>query len=118
MTAEVFATGDFSGTPVETRTNTSARDGDEVVQVYLRFPKLPGAPRHALRGFTRIHLRAGESQTVRFTLGPGDLSHVDETGTRLVGAGTYGLTIGGGQPGTKAAAETEFVVRGEKRLPR
>jgi beta-glucosidase len=100
-------------------TNTSARDGDEVVQVYLRFPRLPGAPRHALRGFTRVHLRAGETQPVRFTLEARDLSHVNEAGSRLVGAGKYGLTIGGGQPGTKAAVSTaEFEVRGEKRLPR
>ena len=48
--------------------NTSARDGDEIVQVYMTFPKIPGAPRRALRGFTRVHLRAGESQTVRFKL--------------------------------------------------
>ena len=32
--------------------NTSGRDGDEVVQLYLAFPKLPGAPLRALRGFS------------------------------------------------------------------
>jgi beta-glucosidase len=100
-------------------TNTSARDGDEVVQVYLVFPKLPGAPRHALRGFTRVHLRAGETQPVRFTLEARDLSHVDTEGNRLVGAGKYGLAIGGGQPGTGAAVSTsEFEIRREKGLPR
>ena len=36
--------------------NASAREGDEVVELYLNFPRLPGAPRRALRGFTRIHL--------------------------------------------------------------
>ncbi len=99
--------------------NTSTRDGDEVVQVYLTFPRLPGAPRHALRGFTRVHLRAGESRAVRLRLEERDLSHVNEAGTRHVGAGRYGLSIGGGQPGTGAAAVTaEFEIQGERQLPR
>ena len=34
--------------------NTSSVAGDEVVQVYLVFPKLPGAPLRALRGFQRV----------------------------------------------------------------
>ncbi len=105
---------------VEARvTNTSAREGDEVVQVYLGFPKLAGAPKHALRGFTRVHLKAGEAQTVKFTLADRDLSYVDEAGSRLVGAGNYTLTVGGGQPGTKAAVATAtFAVKGAKGLPR
>ncbi len=99
--------------------NTSGRDGDEVVQAYLVFPGLPGAPRHALRGFARVPLKAGESRNVRFTLSERDLSHVDEAGTRVVGAGEYRLSIGGGQPGTGAAAvETAFSITGRKELPR
>jgi beta-glucosidase len=72
-----------------------------------------------LRGFTRVHLKAGEAQTVKFTLADRDLSYVDEGGSRLVGAGTYTLTIGGGQPGTKAAVATAaFEIKGSKGLPR
>ena len=100
-------------------TNKGTRDGDEVVQVYLRFPKLPGAPRIALRGFTRVHLRSGETTTVRFTLNERDLSHVNEEGTRLIGAGKYDIAIGGGQPGSgAAAAATNFEIRGQKQLAR
>jgi beta-glucosidase len=99
--------------------NKSAREGDEVVQLYLTFPKLPGAPKHALRGFARVHLRAGESQTLRFTLDERELSHVDAEGKHLVSAGRYGISIGGGQPGTGAPAVTgELEIRGEKVLPR
>ena len=99
--------------------NTSARDGDEVVQLYLSFPKLPGAPLRALRGFTRIHLKAGESRAVRFDVEARDLSHVDAEGRRLVGAGRYGLTVGGGQPGTDVRVEAaELEIRGEQTLPR
>jgi beta-glucosidase len=99
--------------------NTSRRDGDAVVQLYLSVPGQPGAPRRALRGFTRVRLKAGESQVVRFTLGERDLSSVNADGQRLVGAGRYGLAVGGGQPGTGAPVATaEFEIRGDKALPR
>ena len=94
-----------AGEPLEVELevkNTSGRDGDEVVQAYLVFPRLPGAPHLALRGFQRVHLNAGEGRTVRFTLAERDLSHVDEAGTRVVAAGSYRLSVGGGQPGTGA----------------
>jgi beta-glucosidase len=111
-----------AGEPLEVEAevrNTSGRDGDEVVQAYLVFPKLPGAPRHALRGFARVHVKAGESRTVHFSLGERDLSHVDEAGTRAVAAGAYRLSVGGGQPGTGApTAEAAFSITGRKDLPR
>ena len=98
--------------------NTGQRDGDEVVEIYLTFPKLPGTPLRALRAFTRIHVAAGETRHVQFTLSPRDLSMVDLAGDRLVAAGTYGLSVGGGQPGTSAAgAETQFSITGEDKLP-
>jgi beta-glucosidase len=114
-----------AGEPLEVAVdvqNTSGRDGDEVVQAYLvfpAFPRLPGAPNLALRGFTRVHLKAGESRTVRFTLGERDLSHVDEAGTHVVAAAEYRISVGGGQPGTGApTAEATFSITGRKELPR
>jgi beta-glucosidase len=99
--------------------NTSDRDGDEVVQVYLAFPKLGGAPVRALRGIQRIHLKAGEARTVEFTLDDRDLSHVSESGKRLVGAGAYDLSVGGGQPGAGSPLATAgFEILGEKELSR
>ena len=54
-----------------------------------------------------------------FTLDDRDLSHVNASGTRLVGAGRYGISVGGGQPGTGAPGVTaEFEVRGERTLAR
>jgi beta-glucosidase len=98
--------------------NTSNRDGDEVVELYITFPKLAGAPLRALRGFTRVHLGAGEQKHVKLSLAPRDLSYVDEAGDRLVGAGDYVITVGGGQPGTAAAhAETHLAIQGEQKLP-
>ncbi|HEY7306241.1 MAG TPA: glycoside hydrolase family 3 C-terminal domain-containing protein [Bryobacteraceae bacterium] len=50
-------------------TNTSRRSGDEVAQLYLSDHN--GGIE--LKGFQRIHLGAGESKTVSFTLDPGEL---------------------------------------------
>ena len=42
--------------------NTSTRDGDEVVQLYVGGGAGEESPIRSLRGFQRIHLRAGESR--------------------------------------------------------
>jgi beta-glucosidase len=99
--------------------NTGSMAGEEVVQVYLVFPKLPGAPLRALRAFRRVSLRPGQTRRVRVTLNARDLSMVNEQGTRLVAAGSYKLFIGGGQPGTGAqGAELPLTIQGEQKLPR
>jgi beta-glucosidase len=98
--------------------NTSNRDGDEVLEVYLTYPKISGAPKRALCGFARVHVAAGKSEHVRLTIDPRSLSHVNEAGDRLVSAGAYSLSVGGGQPGTGAqVVETPLTISGESRLP-
>jgi beta-glucosidase len=98
--------------------NTGKRDGDEVAELYITFPKLPGAPLRALRGFTRVHLKAGEQKHVKLTLSPRDLSYVNEAGDRFVSTGDYLITVGGGQPGTAAPhAESHLMIQGEQKLP-
>jgi beta-glucosidase len=74
--------------------NISKRNGDEVVQLYLNYPKLPGAPLRALRGFQRVHLKAGQSAAINFRLAKDDLSHVTPEGVRMISAGTYQLSLG------------------------
>ena len=101
-----------------TVTNAGKKAGDEVVQLYLTFPSVPGAPLKALRGFERIHLAAGASQKVKFELNPRDMSMVTEAGVPIVAEGAYTVTVGGGQPDTGAPAATErFNVKGTKTLP-
>ncbi len=52
-------------------TNTGSRDGEEVVQLYVRDVTSPRLmPVKQLRGFERITLKQGESKTVTFTLKP------------------------------------------------
>jgi beta-glucosidase len=98
--------------------NTSQRDGDEVVEVYLTFPKLPGAPIRALRGFTRVHVGAGKTAHVHLALNSRDLSYVNENGDRVIAPGSYSLSVGGGQPGTAApVVESAFSITGQTQLP-
>lgn len=98
--------------------NTSDRDGDEVVQVYLTFPKLGGVPARALTGFSRVHITSGEMRHVQFRLSPREMSMVNEAGARLTAAGKYRLSLGGGQPGTVApSVETSFAISYEQIWP-
>ena len=98
--------------------NVGSSAGDEVVQVYLKFPNLPGAPLRALRGFSRVHLDPGATQHVRFALGPRELSFVNADGDHVVSAGTYNVSVGGGQPGTAApSAEVRLSIHGQQTLP-
>jgi beta-glucosidase len=101
-----------------TVTNTGRREGDEVAQLYLSFPNVPGAPQRALRGFKRVHLNPGESQRVRFEVKDRDLSMVSEAGEPMIADGAYTVSIGGGQPNTGAPAVTgTFRITGTKTLP-
>ena len=98
--------------------NVSQREGDEVVELYVSFPKSPGAPIRSLRGFTRMPLGAGETKHVHFTLDARDLSEVNEKGDRIVAEGAYHISVGGSQPGTGAPlAEAELSIRGIQKLP-
>jgi beta-glucosidase len=101
-----------------TVTNTGKVAGDEVVQLYLKFPPVAGAPRIALRGFQRIHLEPGESRQVHFDLKNRDLSIVTEIGQPIIAGGEYTISIGGGQPDTGAPGVTgHFHVGGQIVLP-
>ena len=78
-------------------TNTSSIPGDEVVQLYVSYPGIDGAPLRALAGFQRVHLAPSAAQSVSFTLSPRELSIVDPAGNRVVRACTVELWLGNGQ---------------------
>jgi beta-glucosidase len=77
-------------------TNTGDRDGEEVVQLYVRDPAASVTrPVLELKGFVRVALTAGESRTVTFEIPVGmlgcydrDLRYVVESGDLVVFAGT------------------------------
>ena len=101
-----------------TVTNTGAVAGDEVAELYLKFPSLAGAPRLALRGFQRVHLEPGASTKVHFELKPRDLSMVTDLGAMIEAEGAYTVSVGGGQPDTGAPVVTgTLAVKGTVAIP-
>ncbi|MEU1799917.1 glycoside hydrolase family 3 N-terminal domain-containing protein [Streptomyces sp. NPDC019937] len=96
ITADALRKGDTVEVAVAVR-NTGDREGDEVVQVYLRDPVASLVqPVRRLCGFRRITLGAGESTTVRFRLGAEDLgfwTH-DRDGTFTVEKGEIQIFAG------------------------
>jgi len=77
-------------------TNTGTVPGDEVVQLYIRDEvSSVTRPIKELRGFRRITLAPGGTQTVEFTLGPDELSFWNREMHRVVEPGTFKIMVGG-----------------------
>ena len=81
---------------VEVR-NNGKRDGDEVVQMYVKSPASQEVrPVMQLRGFQRVSLKAGESKVVKLVLDRDKLGFWNETQKRFVmDPGDYEIRIGG-----------------------
>jgi beta-glucosidase len=117
LPAKAVAAGQPVGADV-TVTNTGKVAGDEVVQVYLKFPPVKGAPLIALRGFERIHLEPGANQRVHFELKDRDLGMVTEEGHPIIAPGEYTVSIGGGQPDRGALGVSGHIqIEGQVDLP-
>ena len=86
-------------------TNTGAREGQEVVQLYIR--DVVGSvtrPVKELKDFRKINLRAGEKQTITFTLDASDLSFYDSELKFIAEPGEFELFIGGDSKNVRRAA--------------
>lgn len=88
-----------AGEPINVKvdiTNTGNRQGEEVAQLYISCPSNSQVwmPKKQLRGFQRISLNAGETQTVTFQLTADDFYYWNgseyETQT-----GNFGIKVGG-----------------------
>lgn len=100
-------------------TNTGNRQGDEVVQVYLKGPGGAGlTPIRTLVGFERVALRPGETRTVSFSLRPRDFAHPSEGGHFQASPGAFETSVGGKQPGFSGPedAATTATLSGRLRL--
>lgn len=76
-------------------TNTGDREGDEVVQLYTR-DILSSVTTYEknLRGFERVHLKAGETKEVSFTIYPRDLELFNIDEHWIVEPGDFRVMIG------------------------
>ena len=77
-------------------TNTGKVSGTEVAQLYIRDEvSSVTRPVKELRGFRRLALDPGKTQTVTFTLGPEELSFLDREMHRVVEPGSFKIMVGG-----------------------
>jgi beta-glucosidase len=77
-------------------TNTGKRSGAEVAQLYIRDEvSSVTRPVKELRGFQRIMLEPGKTETVEFTLGPDELSFLNREMHRVVEPGSFKIMVGG-----------------------
>jgi beta-glucosidase len=77
-------------------TNSGARAGDEVVQLYVRYPESQvSRPRKQLRGFQRVNLEPGETKSVTLRIAAEDLGYWDPAQhTWVVEPGPIELLVG------------------------
>lgn len=79
--------------------NTGDRDGEEVVQLYVRDEEASTrVPRHKLCGMRRVAVKAGQSVTVEIDVEAAAFSLVDEEGRLRWEPGAFTLFAGGCQP--------------------
>jgi len=89
-----------------TVTNSGARDGEEVVQLYVQ--DVTGSvtrPVKELKGFEKIALKKGEKRTVRFTLTDADLAFTRADMSWGSEPGAFNLWVG---PSSTEGAEARF----------
>lgn len=95
-------------------TNTGKREGDEVVQLYLRHDySSVEVPDRELKGFKRIHLRPSESQIVTFHLKRSELAVWNSEHRWDVEPGDYTVMVGGS---SEASLNAKFTIVEEKRV--
>src|SRR5213594_38787 len=92
-----------------TVTNTGAREGAEVVQLYVRDEVASVTrPVRTLAGFRRVSLKPGEARTVEFQLTPKELGLYNQNMKFVVEPGKFRAFVGGSSVG---GLETGFEVR-------
>jgi len=89
-------------------TNTGQRNGDDVVQLYIKqeFSDVT-TYEYDLRGFERVPLEPGEKKTVQFTIHPDDLAILDKNMNWTVEPGKFQVMIGASSDDIKLTKEFE-----------
>jgi beta-glucosidase len=100
---------DGSLTAFVTVTNTGSRDGDEIVQLYIH--DMVGSvarPVKELKGFRRIHLKAGESKKVDFSITPDLLKFYNNDLNYVAESGEFQIMIG---PNSEDLQSQSFILK-------
>ncbi len=89
--------------------NTGAREGTEVVQLYVHDRVAPTSrPVRELKGFQRVSLAPGEHKTVEFTVKANDLGSYDPAMHWIVPSGTYDVWVA---PDSASGIQAAFEVK-------
>lgn len=92
--------------------NEGSRDGDEVVQLYLRDEVASfTTPFKQLRGFQRIHLKVGETKEITFRLDKKSLALYMQNEEWAVEPGRFTLMLGGSSEQIYQQKEIEITKR-------
>lgn len=76
-------------------TNSGTKDGDEIIQLYVKdLIASVARPVQELKGFQRIHLKAGEKKKITFTITPSMFEMLDANMKKIIEPGTFRLMIG------------------------
>ena len=95
-----------------TLTNSGTRDGDEVVQLYIRDPIASlTRPVKELKGFQRVHVKAKDSVKVTFSLAVNQLGFYDQHMRYVVEPGKIELMLGSSSADIRL--NSEFTVVGK-----
>lgn len=71
-------------------------DGDEVVQIYVKYPEHPKEPIQALKGFKRVNIKTGETKHIRMKLESNSFQTFNEELEEMnVVPGKYHILYGG-----------------------
>ncbi|MFP4154034.1 MAG: glycoside hydrolase family 3 C-terminal domain-containing protein, partial [Alkalispirochaeta sp.] len=91
-------------------TNTGSRDGDEVVQLYIRDEEYTiTRPVKELKGFARVSIPAGETRRVTFDLSTDQLGFHGKDLNYIIEPGTFRIMVGSGSEDIRLTDTIEIV---------
>lgn len=101
VSPETLRAGESTTVSVQV-TNTGDRPGDEVVQLYIhQHYGTASRPAREVKGFRRVTLDAGETQTISFTLGPDELRYWNAARRDwVIDPATFDVWVGGDSTAT------------------
>lgn len=101
VSPETLRAGESTTVSVQV-TNTGDRPGDEVVQLYIhQHYGTASRPAREVKGFRRVTLDAGETQTISFTLGPDELRYWNAAKRDwVIDPATFDVWVGGDSTAT------------------
>jgi beta-glucosidase len=96
-------------------TNTGAREGGEVAQIYVteNAPKVE-RPKHELKGFERVNLKPGETKHLSVNLDARAFSFFDtRSNAWSIGSDTFTISVGDSVAALPLKAELHLNRRGQ-----